>query len=197
MDKYNIVSRKSEIKFYVEKSDYSDLIEYCSLNKLNIEDVISKSFKTGFNIERYGLLNGQVNQEEIIKYVEIEKPVEVIKEVPVEKEVIKYIEVEKPIEVIKYITDDEKINSLISELNRVKSENLELNQNISMIKNQPTNDHKIELLEKTVQELKQDNEEKDKLIKQLQNDQMEFLKVIQDKRAVFMKNSNLDNKLYK
>ena len=70
--------------------------------------------------------------KEVEKIVEVEKPVEVIKEVPievekiVEKEIIKVVE--KPIEVVVekevYITDDEQVKELggkIAELNEINS----------------------------------------------------------------------------
>jgi predicted RNase H-like nuclease (RuvC/YqgF family) len=45
-----------------------------------ISEVVKKSFTTGFNIERYGLLNSNTPQEKIVEK-EVEKIVEVIKEV--------------------------------------------------------------------------------------------------------------------
>ena len=92
-----------EIKFNISNEEYKNLISYCNLNDLLVSEIVKKSYITGYNIERYGLLN--VNQDvkekevikEIIKYVEI----------PVieEKEVIRieYIEVEKVVEVIKEV----------------------------------------------------------------------------------------------
>lgn len=117
-----------EIKFNISNEEYKNLISYCNLNDLLVSEIVKKSYITGYNIERYGLLN--VNQDvkekevikEIIKYVEIpvieekevirieyievEKEVEVIKEVPsppVEIEVIKYIEKEVIKEIIKEV----------------------------------------------------------------------------------------------
>ena len=88
-----------EIKVKLSTVEHKDLLSYCNLNDLLISEVVKKSFTTGFNIERYGLLNAgiETKEKEVIK--------EVIKyvEVPVveEKEVIKieYVEVEKRVEV--------------------------------------------------------------------------------------------------
>lgn len=217
MDKYNIVSRQVEINFFIDKSDHADLIEYCNLNKFDVNDIIKKSFKKGFSIEKYGLLNQSSTEQ--IKYVDVIKEIEVLKEVPVEKEVIKYIEIEKPIEiikevevikeiqvvketpieVIKYITDDTKTNELILELEKIKTEKLNLQEIIDSLKNNNNdrNDFKIQALQNTVQVLKQENIEKDKLIKELQKERLEIQKFNQEQKAGFLKSSNLDDKLYK
>ena len=147
MDKYNIVSRQVEINFLIDKTEYTDLIEYCNLNKFDLNEVIQRSFKMGFSIEKYGLLNQSSMEQikyvevlkevpvekEVIKYIEVEKPIEIIKEV----EVIKEIQVvkETPVEVIKYITDDTKTNELILELEKIKTEKLNLQEIIDSLKN--------------------------------------------------------------
>jgi hypothetical protein len=107
-----------EIKIKLSNTEHKDLLSYCNLNDLLISEVAKKSFTTGFNIERYGLLNPFGNQEkEVVKEVIVEKrveiPIETIKEiiqveyieVPVEKiiEVIKEVPVEKIVEVIKEV----------------------------------------------------------------------------------------------
>ena len=84
--------------------------EYCRLNDIkDIDDFIIRCFTEGYNIKKYGLLG--VNNEPQIIEKEVEKIVEVVKEVevPVEKiiEVVK--EVPGPIreiEVIKYVDRD-------------------------------------------------------------------------------------------
>lgn len=211
MDKYNIVSRQVEINFLIDKTEYTDLIEYCNLNKFDLNEVIQRSFKMGFSIEKYGLLNQSSMEQikyvevlkevpvekEVIKYIEVEKPIEIIKEV----EVIKEIQVvkETPVEVIKYITDDTKTNELILELEKIKTEKLNLQEIIDSLKNNNNdrNDFKIQALQNTVQVLKQENIEKDKLIKELQKERLEIQKFNQEQKAGFLKSSNLDDKLYK
>jgi hypothetical protein len=88
-----------EIKIKLSSGEHKDLLSYCNLNDLLISQVVKDSFITGFNIERYGLLN--VNQE--VKEKEVIKEVIKYVEVPVveEKEVVKieYVEVEKIVEV--------------------------------------------------------------------------------------------------
>ena len=117
-----------EIKLNLTNGEHKDLVSYCNLNDVLISEVVKKSFTTGFNIERYGLLNSNTPQEkivEVIKEVEVEKIVEVIKEIPgpsTEVEVVKYVdrevikEVEIPVEVIvtktEYVSNDSKLNEL-------------------------------------------------------------------------------------
>jgi hypothetical protein len=88
----------------------------------------------------------------------LEKVVEVIKEVPVE--VVKEIIIEK-----------ESID------NGLKS--------------------KLEAIQNTVQKLKQDNIEKDKKIMEYEKTIQEIQKFQQDRKAAFLKGSNLDDTLYK
>jgi len=114
-----------DVKLTLTSKEHKDLIAYCNLNDLLVSSVVKDSFTTGFNIERYGLLNSgeKVVEKEVIKevikrveipveiekevikieYVEVEKPVEVIKEVEVEKIVEKIIEVPVEIKVIEYV----------------------------------------------------------------------------------------------
>lgn len=89
-------------------SQLSDAIAYCKLN--NIEDVslfVTQCFKQGFDIKKYGFLGKTLNEgekhliNEVIVEKRIEIPVEVIKEVIVEKEIIKEVPVE--VKVIEYV----------------------------------------------------------------------------------------------
>ena len=83
-----------EVKLKLSNEEHKELVAYCNLNDLLISSVVKDSFTTGFNIERYGLLNAGIEPEEkiiekeIIKYVEVPK----IEEREVVK--IEYIEVE-------------------------------------------------------------------------------------------------------
>lgn len=106
--------------FKINDTYKTDILNYCKVN--NIEDVqsfINKCFKQGFDIKKYGLLDGSSNDNviEVIKevIVEIEKPIEVIKEVIIEKEkpidVIREVIVEKlvPFETIKEVVVEKLI----------------------------------------------------------------------------------------
>jgi hypothetical protein len=88
-----------EVKLNLTKDEHKELVSYCNLNDLLISSVVKDSFTTGFNIERYGLLNTNLNKEkvvekEVIREKRVEIPVEVIKEVVK----IEYVEIEKPVE---------------------------------------------------------------------------------------------------
>jgi preprotein translocase subunit SecD len=133
-----------EIKLNLTNGEHKDLVSYCNLNDVLISEVVKKSFTTGFNIERYGLLNSNSSQEKIVEK-EVEKIVEVIKEVPVEKivEVIKEVVVEKPVEKIvikevpvekivtkvEYISDDSKTNELFGKIEQLEFEKQEMANN--------------------------------------------------------------------
>jgi hypothetical protein len=296
-----------EIKINLSTAEHKDLLSYCNLNDLLISSVVKDSFTTGFNIERYGLLNTggirekQVEKEVIvekrveipvevikevvrIEYVEVEKPVEkivekevikeIIKEVPVEKlvekevirEVIKEVPVdrviEKIVEVIKeipvekvvikdvikevlvekivYVTDQEEINTKIfqkeqefeeqrqifstkmqelenifhnekkelllkiQQLETREPEVKEIIREVEVIKEiiiEKEGDSslkpKLEALQSTVQKLKQDNIEKDKKIREYEQTIQDIQKFQDEKKAMFMRGSNLDDKLYK
>ena len=266
-----------ELKINFSNTEHKDLLSYCNLNDLLISEVVKKSFTTGFNIERYGLLNsggGTVEKEVIkevikyvevpvveekevvrIEYVEVEKPVEVIKEVTVEKivEVIKEVPVERIVEVIKeipidkvvikevikeipvetvvtkieYISDNTQTNELLLKIQQledtppkivevikevpvdrvviqekivetIKEVPVEVIKEVIVEKESDGNwKPKLEALQNTVQKLKQDNIDKDKKIREYEKTIEDIQKFNDDKKALFLKGSNLDDKLYR
>jgi hypothetical protein len=254
-----------EIKINLSTAEHKDLLSYCNLNDLLISSVVKDSFTTGFNIERYGLLNTggirekQVEKEVIvekrveipvevikevvrIEYVEVEKPIEVIKEVTVDRIVEKVVEVikEVPVEKIVYVTDQEEMKSKIfqkeqefeeqrqifstktqelenifhnekkellskiQELETKEPEVKEIIREIEVIKEiviEKEGDSslkpKLEALQSTVQKLKQDNIEKDKKIREYEQTIQDIQKFQEEKKAMFLRGSNLEDKLYK
>ena len=56
-----------EVKLNLSNSEHKDLISFCNLNDLLVSQVVKDSFTTGFNIERYGLLNSGVSQEKQVE----------------------------------------------------------------------------------------------------------------------------------
>jgi len=238
-----------EVKLKLTSEEHKELVTYCNLNDLLISSVVKDSFTTGFNIERYGLLNtgGEIQEKivekEVIKYievpvvqekevvkieyVEIEKLVEVIKEVPVEKivfqEIIKEVPVEKIVEIEKIIHDnsktDEEIrifstkvtemenifqnekNELLLKIQKLEERGPEIVEVIKeVVVEKEINDEglkpKIDALQNTVQKLKQDNIDKDRKIKEYEKTIQE-IQMVQDRQAVYLRGSNLDNKLNK
>lgn len=145
-----------EIKLTLTGSEHKDLISYCNLNDVLISEVVKKSFTTGFNIERYGLLNSSTPKETIVEKI-VEVPVEVIKEIikevekPVEivREVEKIVEVpvEKVVTKIEYISDDSKTNELFEKIEKLKIENEEL------ILNSQEKDRELAEVRRTLNEL--------------------------------------------
>jgi hypothetical protein len=110
--------------------EYQDLIKYCEINELTIDDIVKKSYLEGFMIEKYGLLGGAGGTKEVEVIKEVIKYVEV--PVVEEKEVIKieYVEVEKIVEVIKEvpvtnldnICDNTQENELLLKIQQLESD---------------------------------------------------------------------------
>ena len=242
-----------EIKLNLSSSEHKDLLSYCNLNDLLISSVVKDSFTTGFNIERYGLLNAGVETKEkevikeIIKYVEVpvveekevikieyvevekivekkvevpvDRIVEVIKEIqspPTEIKVIEYVDREVIKEVIKevFVSNNEniydkpepeikeviveKIVEVIKEVEKIVEVPVEVIKEIVIEKESDGNwKPKLEALQNTVQKLKQDNIEKDRQLKEYEKTIEDIQKFQQDKKAVFLKGSNLGDTLYK
>ena len=228
-----------EIKIKLSNTEHKDLLSYCNLNDLLVSSVVKDSFTTGFNIERYGLLNAGVEtkEKEVIKevikyvevpvvkekevvkieYVEVEKRVEVpvdriievIKEIPsppTEIKVIEYVDREVIKEVIKevfvsnndniYDKPEPEIREVIIE--KIVEVPVEVVKEIIIEKESDGNwKPKLEALQNTVQKLKQDNIEKDRQLKEYEKTIEEIQKFQQDKKAAFLRGSNLNDTLYK
>jgi hypothetical protein len=242
-----------DVKLNLSNTEHKDLLAYCNLNDLLISSVVKDSFTTGFNIERYGLLNAGIEEKQVVKevivekrvevpvevikeivkveYVEVpvekivtkevivEKIVEVTKEVPVEKfviqEVVKEVVVEKVVEKIIKVSDDTQVNELllkiqqlentppkvvevIKEVEKIVEVPVEVVKEIIIEKEGDSNlKPKMDALQNTVQKLKLDNIEKDKLIKEYEKTIEDIQKFQNETKAIYLKGSNLDDKLYK
>ena len=100
----------------IPKKILEEIEGFCNLNEITDQDeFILSILKTGFNVEKYG--NAPWRQE-VEKIVEVEK--EVIKEIPVEKIVEVEKEVIKEIEKKIFVTDDEKVKELMEELDHLR-----------------------------------------------------------------------------
>ena len=211
-----------EIKIKLSNSEHKDLISYCNLNDLLVSSVVKDSFTTGFNIERYGLLN--VNQEvkdkeiikEVIKYVEIpvveEKEVIRIEyvEVPVEIKVIEYVDREVIKEVFVTNLDNicdkpepeikeviiEKIVEVIKEVEKIVEVPVEVIREVIIEKEVGGVDKsKLDALQSTIQKIRSENLEKDRLIKEYEKTIEEIQKFQDGKKAVYLSGSNLNKTL--
>jgi predicted RNase H-like nuclease (RuvC/YqgF family) len=163
----------------IPKNIKDDINQYCKLNNIeNVESFIIKVLKSGFDIEKYGLLNDTTPK---IIEKEIEKIVyrDIIKEVPV----VEYVEVEIikeiPTEIIKEIPVE---NGVIKEVIVEKEVIIE-------------NKEKQKALESTIQKLRNELNEKNKKIVELENVLTE-IKTVYNKPAIFLNGSDL-NKIIK
>ena len=268
-----------EVKLTLSNSEHKDLVSFCNLNDLLVSQVVKDSFTTGFNIERYGLLNAgnEVKEKEVIKevikyvevpvveekevikieYVEVpvekivtkevivEKIVEVIKEVPVDrvvekiveitkeipvekvviKEVIKEIPIEKIVTKTEYVSDDTQINELLLKIQQLEDtppkvvevikevpvDRVVIQEKIvEIIKEVPVevikeviveketggvDKSKLDALQATVQKIRADNLEKDRLIKEYEKTIQDIQKFQENKQAVYLSGSNLNKTL--
>jgi hypothetical protein len=173
----------------LNSKEYQDLTKYCELNKLVLGDIVKKSYLEGFMIEKYGLLNGS----ESTKEVEVIKEVIKYVEVPVveEKEIIKieYIEVEKPVE---------KIVEIIKEVPTPPTE-VEVIKYVDREVIRESNDDslklKLDALQNTLMKIRQENIEKDKKILEYEKTIEDIQRLQENKQAVYLNGSNLNNKL--
>lgn len=116
---------KNLLTINLQRKESKDVHEFCQLNKIeDVDDFVYKCFIQGYEIEKFGLLDGRTQpqiiekeverivfkeverivEKPIIEYVEVEK--EIIKEVPVEKTVEKVVEVIKEIPVEKIVIQE-------------------------------------------------------------------------------------------
>ena len=268
-----------EVKLTLSNSEHKDLVSFCNLNDLLVSQVVKDSFTTGFNIERYGLLNAgnEVKEKEVIKevikyvevpvveekevikieYVEVpvekivtkevivekivevtkevpvdrvvEKIVEITKEIPVEKvvikEVIKEIPIEKIITKTEYVSDDTQINELLLKIQQLEDtppkvvevikevpvDRVVIQEKIvEIIKEVPVevikeviveketggvDKSKLDALQATVQKIRAENLEKDRLIKEYEKTIQDIQKFQENKQAVYLSGSNLNKTL--
>ena len=158
--------------------------------------------------------------QEVEKEVIKEVPFEIIKEKVLN--VIQEVPVEKIISKIEYVSDDTQINELLLKIQQlentppkiveipvevIKEVNVEVIKEVrvevpvEVIVEKENNDSslkpKFDALQNTVQKLRQEILDKDKLIKEYQNTIDDIQRYQGETKAVYLKGSNLDNKLYK
>jgi len=163
---------------------------------------------------------------EIIKEVPIErvveKIVEIVKEIPVEKVVLKDVIKEVVVEKVVRVSDDTQVNELllkIEELENKPPKVLEVIREVPVekiveiikevqvevikevvVEKESTDiglKSKLDAIQNTVQKLKQDNIEKDNKIREYEKTIEDIQKFQTDRKAAFLKGSNLDDTLYK
>ena len=145
-------------------------------------------------------------ETEVIKYVDREVIKEVKVEVPVEKIVYIYDKKEEEV-VTKEETNCDEFLSKIQELESRKPEVIEVIKEVPVevikeiiIEKESTDiglKSKLDAIQNTVQKLKLDNIEKDNKIREYEKTIEDIQKFQTDRKAAFLKGSNLDDTLYK
>jgi hypothetical protein len=145
-------------------------------------------------------------ETEVIKYVDREVIKEVKVEVPVEKIVYVRNEIDSEI-VTKVETNCDEFLLKIQELESRKPEVIEVIKEVPVevvkevvVEKESTDiglKSKLEAIQNTVQKLKQDNIEKDNKIREYEKTIEDIQKFQTDRKAAFLKGSNLDDTLYK
>jgi predicted RNase H-like nuclease (RuvC/YqgF family) len=185
---------------------------FCESQEIkDVSNFMYLCFKQGFDIKKYGFL-GETEQEKIVEVpVEIIKEVEKIVEVPVEKVVTK----------IEYIRDEnnenelgEKITKLEKEMSKKDEELDQLRRNLDIILDEPPveiikevekivevikevekpND-RMEMLQETLLTLRKELQTKNERIKELEKINRDLENLSSQKGAVFLRGSNLNNRL--
>ena len=189
---------------------------FCDANNIEDKDnFIYLCFKQGFDIKKFGLLGETLNEgEKDLKTVEIE---EIRVEVPVE--VIR--EVEKIVTKIEYICDKSgeselfgKIKQLEEEMSKKDEKLDELRRNLDIILDEPPveiikevekivevikevekpND-RVEMLQETLISLRKELQTKNERIKELEKINRDLENLSSNKGAVFLRGSNLNNRI--
>jgi predicted RNase H-like nuclease (RuvC/YqgF family) len=213
-----------EHKITLSYSEQQEVELFCKLNNITIDELIKKSFKTGYNIEKYGLVGntGGIQEKwvekEVIQEKWVEIPVEVIKEVekivevPVDRVVIKEVPVEVVVTKTEYISDDSKLNELLLNIQQLESEKKifstkieELESELQKFSTKMTemenifqNNDNSQQLQSTIQTLMKSVRDKNIEIEELKKQLAEQQKNNDiHERAKYLRSSNLDDNLYK
>ena len=193
---------------------------FCESQEIkDIDNFIYLCFKQGFDIKKYGLLGKTLNEGEkdlktggvhekqveieVIKEIRVEVPVEVIKEVEKIVEVIKEIpvevikEVEKIVTKIEYISDKTTENELLLKIQQLEEEISKKDNELDELRQKlddPVTNNKVNMLQETLQNLRNELQQKNEQIKELEKINRDFLNGNQN-QAYLLKGSNLNRKL--
>lgn len=122
---------------------YVDIVRFCEANDIaDIDEFVSQCLKSGFFIEKYGMLNNDIDlvdiepKEKIVE-VFVDRVIEVVKEVPVE--VIKEVTVYK--EVIREVPNGE-VRVEVREVEVIKE--VPVIKEVYVLKEVPTNNPELE-----------------------------------------------------
>jgi predicted RNase H-like nuclease (RuvC/YqgF family) len=199
------------------QSQLKEIKEYCKLNDISDTDAfINACFEKGYNIEKYGLLSedGKPIEKEVIVEKRIEVPVEkivtiydksddselLLKIQQLENQKKEFSTKTQEMEDVRqeFSTKTQEMENIFQNKMAKKDEELdELKHNLDKVLAKPPVDTtKEKALQETLQKLKTQIIEKDKKIKELENELMNFLNS-NEKKGIFLRGSNLGDTLYK
>jgi hypothetical protein len=185
-----------DVKLSLSNTEHKELTTYCNLNDLLISSVVKKSFTTGFNVERYGLLGESTKEVEVIKEVKVIEYVD--------REVIKEIIVEVPVPKIVNIRDDSQIDELVGKTEQLKKENElfstkveELNGQLEIFSTKTSKMENIFQNEKNelLLKIKQLEEREPKVVEKLVGDETKQRMLEQTLQTLRTENFNKDKKI--
>jgi hypothetical protein len=202
------------------------IIEKPVIEYVEIEKEIIKEIPREVIVEKVVEVVKEIPVEKVVeKTVEIIKEVPVDRVVV--QEVIKEVPVEKVVTRTEYVTDDSKVAELVEELERVRNLTpttverevikevrvpYEVVKEVEVIKEvtvevpvevvkevlvEKQNSEDTQRLQDTLAKIRQQNIDKDVKIKALEEEIATLKGLQQQQKAVYLKGSNLDNKLYR
>jgi len=198
IEKYGLLSGSNSI---VEKEVIKEIIKYIEVPVVEEKEVVKIEYvEVPVEVVKYVETPVEIIKEvKVIQYVDRE----VIKEVPVEiiKETVLNVIQEVPVTNLDNICDETKVNGLLLKIQELENQPPKMVEIIKeVIVEKETSDNKLkpklDALQNTVQKLKLDNIEKDKLIKEYEKTIQDIQKFNEGTKAMYLKGSNLDDKLY-
>jgi ADP-ribose pyrophosphatase YjhB (NUDIX family) len=186
IEKYGLLSGSGNV---IEKEIIKEVIKYVEVPVVEEKEVIKIEY-----VEVIKETPSPPTEIEVVKYID--------------REVIKEIKVEVPVEKIVYIYD-KKEEEVVTNLDNIcdKPEPIIIEKIVEVIKEVVVEKEvivekddsklkpKLDALQNTVQKLKLDNIEKDRLLKEYEKTIQDIQKFNEGTKAMYLKGSNLDNKL--
>lgn len=208
------MEQKNLQTFNLDIKNFKEVYDYCYLNQIiDMNSFVTKCFKQGFDIQKYGMLGDGEQVKEVIKEVEkiVEIPVEKIVETIKEVEVVKYVDreviKETPVTKIVEICDNDELNKTlnrvkeledeIEKFSKIKSDLESQIQKFSTITGKTENifqnnqDDKIKMLQNTLLSQKKELTLKSEKIKELEDKIKQLENLTINQGASYMRSSNL------
>ncbi len=191
------MEEKNLLTVNIKETQKKDLIKFCNLNQLDLEEFVTFCFKKGYYIEKYGSLNENENEAYLNKRIE-DLMVELQKEKSKPPR-IEYIEVEKVVEKEVKVIDEHELGELKSKLESFEKENEELkgqlkNHQEDLTHNVKMNSQEMQNLQDKVNNLKRESVLKDRELERL-NEKINDLEDLARTKVKFLRSSNLNNDL--